>query len=166
MATAPCSDCSPLTTTPCEPDLVSLDRRHVLTQGVLAAVAATLSACASQHPTPAATPVPLGTWTLRIRPADFPALAAANGVARVDGESTMPVAVVRTTSGYAAFSLRCTHAGGTLEWKSDQGLFVCPRHGAEFRNDGTWAGGHQATNLKALATTYDASTETLTITAS
>lgn len=165
MTPASCSDCASLSADPCEPQLATLDRRHVLTQGVLAAVAATLSACVGQHPTLAPSPLPLGTWTLRVRPADFPALASPDGVARVDGASTLPVAVVRTTSGYAAFSLRCTHAGGTLEWKGDQSLFVCPRHGAQFRTDGTWAGGHQATNLKALATTYDAATGTLTISA-
>jgi Rieske Fe-S protein len=65
----------------------------------------------------------------------------------------MPVAVVRTKSGYTAFSLICTHAGGTLELV--QGEFHCPVHGAQFSKDGTWIGGHRAKNLHALSVTED-----------
>ena len=33
---------------------------------------------------------------------------------------------------YVAVSSRCTHAGGRLEYKSDQNLFRCLSHGAKF----------------------------------
>jgi Rieske Fe-S protein len=139
-----------------------LERRHLLKQGILAAVATTLSACASGA-TPTVSSIPLGVWAIRIKPADFPSLATTWGIARIDGASDHPVAVVHTATGFAAFSLRCPHAGATVDVKD--GAFLCPGHGAEFKADGTWSGGHPAKNLKALATTYDASTGILTISA-
>src|SRR5215218_1107178 len=116
MSTHPCAGC--VTDRPEHPE-----RRQLLKQGVLAAVATaltgTLSACV-RSATPAktgTTPVSLGAWTIRVRPADFPELAKVWGIARVDGDSDKPVAVVRTNRGYAAYSLRCPHAGVTVEPK-------------------------------------------------
>jgi len=124
---------------------------------------ALLGACTPRKGATAATPSssPIGSWMLRVRPADFPELAQKGGIARVDGTSSMPVAVVRTADGYSVFSLRCPHAGVTVEAKD--GRFVCPGHGATFTADGTWVDGHRAKNLRALDSTFDASAGVLTI---
>jgi Rieske Fe-S protein len=151
-----CTGCSPL---PAD-SYNQLERRHILKQGVLAAVAATLSACARGSAPPVNT-VPLGVWAIRVRPSDFPELVKTWGIARVDCQSDNPVAVVRTSTGFAAFSLRCPHAGVTVG--INDGAFLCPGHGAEFKADGSWSGGHKAKNLKSLVTTYEESTGTLTI---
>jgi Rieske Fe-S protein len=142
------------------------DRRQLLKQGVLAAIGATLlAACSRQQPTLAATPASaarLGAWSLSVRPNDFPPLHQDGGIARVDGNSDMPVAVVRTGQGYAAFSMTCPHAGATIDPVA--GGFLCPGHGAQFSTDGKWTGGHPAKNLTVLGTTYDAASGVLTIT--
>ena len=165
MNTSRCTDCSNTDSSD------QVDRRQLLKQGVLAAVAATLSATVSAcaraalpvNTAPTTSTTPLGAWSIRVRPADFPALANVWGIARVDGDSDKPVAVVRTPTGFAAFSLRCPHAGATVEFSGDK--FVCPGHGAEFKADGTWTGGHRTTNLTALVATYDVATQILVLTA-
>jgi len=152
----PCTGCN----TPPTGSHNQLERRQILKQGVLVAVTATLSACARGSAPPVNT-VPLGVWAIRVRPSDFPELTKTWGIARVDGQSDNPVAVVRTSTGFAAFSLRCPHAGVTVGING--GAFLCPGHGAEFKADGSWSGGHKAKDLKSLATTYEESTGTLTI---
>ena len=141
------------------------ERRQLLKQGMLAAIGATLvAACAPQRPTTAAAPAtgaPLGKWSLRVRLADFPALQQDGGIARVDGDSDMPVAVVRLASNYAAYSMTCPHAGATIDPVA--GGFLCPGHGAQFSANGTWTGGHPAKNLTTLGTIYDAASGVLTI---
>jgi Rieske Fe-S protein len=145
------------------------ERRALLKQGVLAAIGATLvTACAShngQAPTPAAptaNAAPIGMWSLRVRLTDFPALQQDGGIARVDPDSDIPVAVVRTGTMYTAISMICTHAGATLDIV--QNGFSCPRHGAQYSADGTWTGGHAAKHLKVLGSSYDTGSAILTIT--
>ena len=43
-----------------------------------------------------------------------------------------PVVVVRTDSGFAAFSLACTHLGCLVHWEESAREFVCPCHAAVF----------------------------------
>lgn len=142
------------------------ERRQLFKQGMLAAISATLAttACSHQPPATAAAPAggaPLGAWAIRVRPADFPALQQDGGIARIDGASDMPVAVVRTGQQYAAFSMTCPHAGATIDPVA--GGFLCPGHGAKFSADGKWVGGHPAKDLRVLATIYDAGSGVLTI---
>lgn len=49
----------------------------------------------------------------------------------------------------------CTHAGCTVEWQSDQNLFVCPCHNSQFQPDGTVASGPAPQAL----TTYEVKQE-------
>lgn len=151
-------------------EIVEIERRSLLKKGVFAAIATTLltgvtgmTGCASApvHSDIQTPSGELGTWTIRIRPADYPELKANWGIARVDGKSDKPVAVVNTGNGFAAYSMRCTHAGVTVE--PQDGGFVCPGHGARFAADGTWSSGKKTTNLKKLATYYDAKSQVLTI---
>jgi len=149
------TDCSGCPLELANPEVV--DRRSVLSKGMLAAVAAVLSAplvataCAPSVST-ASSPAKsqLGAWMIRVRPEDFPALEKVGGIARIDGESDKPVAVVKTSDGYAAFSMRCTHAGVTVDIVD--GGFLCPGHKAQYAADGRWVGGHAAKNLKSLET--------------
>ncbi|MGB3651277.1 MAG: ubiquinol-cytochrome c reductase iron-sulfur subunit [Rivularia sp. (in: cyanobacteria)] len=48
------------------------------------------------------------------------------------------VLVVKTSlpNQLVAVNPTCTHAGCTVEWKSDTSKFVCPCHGSEFGVDG------------------------------
>ncbi len=48
------------------------------------------------------------------------------------------VLVVKTSlpNELVAVNPTCTHAGCTVEWKSDTNKFVCPCHGSEFGVDG------------------------------
>ena len=138
---------------------VALDRRSFLAQTALAGVAAFLAACAAGGDVTA----PSFTGTLTVTPADFAALAAVGGIARVDGGQGSPVAVVRVSdTQYAAFSLVCPHQGATV---SISGVgFRCPQHGAQFASDGRWTGGQSTSNLHALSAAFDPATGELTIT--
>jgi Rieske Fe-S protein len=167
-----CTDCSAADSSAAASSPTGVSRRTALGNGMLTAIAAVLGAplldaCASHGTSQRATlaaaaqAFPIGHWMLRVRAADYPALAAVGGIARVDDGSDKPVAVVRTAAGYSAFSLRCPHAGGTLD--PVDGGFLCPNHGAKFAADGSWVGGRAAKNLKVLEVAVDAGTGVLTI---
>jgi Rieske Fe-S protein len=135
-----------------------IDRRAFLEQTALAGVAAVLAGCAAAGDSTA----PSFTGPLTVKVADFPALANAGGIARVDSGAS-PVAAVHTGSNqYSAFSLVCPHAGATV------GIigagFQCPGHGARFAADGSWIGGQPTSSLRQLTTQFDSSSGTLTIT--
>jgi Rieske Fe-S protein len=137
----------------------ALDRRTFLARTALAGVAAFLSACATGGDATA----PAFTGPLTVTPADFTALAAVGGIARVDGGQGSPVAVVRVSdTQYAAFSLVCPHQRATVNI-SGAG-FRCPQHGARFASDGSWTGGQSTSNLRSLSAAYDPARGELTIT--
>ena len=76
--------------------------------------------------------------------------------------SGQPCAIVRTgASSFITLSLVCPHWGTTLNVVSSG--FHCPNHGATFNGTGGWIGGQPTSNMQAFATTYDATTGTLTI---
>jgi Rieske Fe-S protein len=105
----------------------------------------------------------IGPVSLNVQVSNYPALANVGGIARVDNGGT-PVAAVRTgDTTFAAFSLICPHFGCTVGINGSS--FLCPCHGARFASTGTWIGGQHTTNLTSLATTYDATSGVLTITA-
>jgi Rieske Fe-S protein len=121
-------------------------------------------AVAAPAATTPATPVANGTQ-LVVTLAGVPALAAVGGFARVDGNTSTPVALVRTgPATYVALSMSCPHQGATVSIQS--GGFICPRHGARFSSSGTWLGGQPTSSLKVLASTYDGAAGTVTITIS
>jgi nitrite reductase/ring-hydroxylating ferredoxin subunit len=94
--------------------------------------------------------------------ASFAALGADGGVARVDGGSGTPTAVLRVSAtSYRAFSMVCPHAGTTVSIVS--GGFRCPNHGATFTSTGAVTGGPATRGLTERAVTYTAATGTLTI---
>ncbi len=94
-----------------------LPRRDFLSRGLVGAVGALITtACGDgdiggTYPTD---PFPAQPMTVRIT--DFPALATIRGIARADGNSATPVALVCTAAGeYAAMSMVCPHQGATVD---------------------------------------------------
>lgn len=131
-------------------------RRDFLAHSSLAAVATFLAACGSDTSTG---PLPTG---LTVRVADYPALATVGGISQVSSTGT-PVAVVRSAaSTFRAFSLRCPHAGSTVQITG--GAFRCPNHGATFNSSGQWTGGERTSSLTELKVTANAAGDVLTIT--
>jgi cytochrome b6-f complex iron-sulfur subunit len=61
-----------------------------------------------------------------------------NGKLLAKNTSVGEVLVVKSslTNNLIAVKPICTHAGCTVEWKSDTDKFVCPCHGSEFGIDG------------------------------
>lgn len=132
-------------------------RRTFLVQsGILAAMAA-LAACGASSDATAPS-VPSNS---SINIADYPTLANVGGVALVSLGGA-PVAIVRTSlAGFIALSRVCPHQGGIVNQSGSR--WVCPVHGATFDIDGNWIGGQPTSNMHQYATTYDAASNTLTI---
>lgn len=148
------------------------DRRRFLSSTLAASVVAILSACGDDGPlgsggggtggggTGGGGSVPTGQLTVVLT--NFAALATDGGIARVDGGSSTPVAVVRVSAtSYRAFSMVCPHAGTTINIVT--GGFRCPNHGAVFNSAGVRTGGQVTTDLRELPVVYTAATQTLTI---
>jgi Rieske Fe-S protein len=134
-----------------------IGRRTFLVQsGILAAMAA-LAACAGSGG-PTAPSVPANS---QINVGSYPTLANVGGVALVSLGSA-PVAIVRvSTTSFLALSRVCPHQGGIVNESGTR--FVCPNHGATFDLNGNWIGGQPTSNLHQYSTTYDAASNTLTI---
>ena len=99
---------------------------------------------------------------LTVRVSDYPALATVGGISQVSSTG-IPVAVVRSgASSFRAFSLRCPHAGSTVQVTG--GSFRCPNHGATFNSSGAWTGGERTSSLTELKVTANAAGDVLTIT--
>jgi len=80
-----------------------------------------------------------------VRVAKVPSLAKVGGAAQLGTVKGTPVAVVRTDTGYEALSLRCPHAGATVQRQSPG--WVCPAHGSQFEIDGELVRGPATTSL-------------------
>lgn len=144
-------------------------RREFVNTALLASVGAFLAACGDGNiggvtgtGGPDGPPLP-GGGNLVVTPADFPALATNGGVARVDGNSSTPVAVTRVNATtYLAFSMICPHAGYRPIEIVASG-FECPNHGAQFSAAGGWTGGQRTRDLYQYTAVFDAGPGTLTI---
>jgi Rieske Fe-S protein len=62
--------------------------------------------------------------------------------------------VIKTSSGYNAFSLVCSHEGCTVSYQGSSG-FRCPCHGGTFDAAGNKAGGPPPTGLQKLTVTQN-----------
>ncbi len=137
----------------------AVDRRGFIVQSALLAAAAALAACGAAGDLSAPT-LPATGNTVDVK--SYPSLNTVGGVAMIS-IGGVALAVVRTgASSFVALSRICPHQGGTVQ-QSGSG-FQCPVHGATFTQTGQWTGGQQTSNLHAYATSYDATTGTLTIT--
>ncbi len=136
-----------------------LDRRGFLTESirlaVLAALAGSVASCGASPTGPSLG----GSFTITL--SNYPSLASKGGVATFN-HNGFPIAVANLGAAtYGAYSLICPHQGGLVQWIGDR--FQCTVHGAQFTVNGRWEGGQPTGNLHAFPTTYDASTDSLTI---
>ncbi len=135
----------------------AVDRRSFLVQGAVSAALLALAACSLDATAP--------NFGKSIGPsinvADYPELASTGGVL-LAGLNGRPVAIVRTgDTSFLALSRICPHQGGTIGTYGSG--FACPVHGARFDQSGHWTGGQPTTNMRTFSTSYDVSTDTLTI---
>jgi Rieske Fe-S protein len=139
------------------------DRREFLTVSAASVLTVLLTnACGGSAAGDGGGGVITGPVSYSILVSNYPALANVGGIARVDNGGT-PIAAVRTGADtFSAFSLICPHRGCTVGINGSS--FRCPCHGATFASSGLWTGGQQTSNLAAFGTSYDATTDTLTIT--
>jgi cytochrome b6-f complex iron-sulfur subunit len=135
-----------------------VSRRTFVSAATMATVAAMLEACGASG----ATGLRSGGGPITVTLSNFSALAAVGGIARVDGGSGSPTALVRTgTSTFVALTMVCTHEGTTIGISGSG--FLCPNHGARFTATGVWQGGQSTSNLGSYGTTFDATAGTVTI---
>ncbi len=132
----------------------ALSRRDFVSMATLSAVAVTLTACGAGAEGGTTGPVPPGVGEVTVKVSDFAGLAAVGGVAKV--RNSPPVALARTSSGYVAFSMSCTHQGTTVMINPNSTIF-CPNHGAEYSSTGVWTGGQVTSSLRRLPVAVDAS---------
>jgi Rieske Fe-S protein len=139
-----------------------LPRRAFLGRGVLGALSAAVASACGDRDIGGTYPLDPYPTQLVVKLADFPALAAVGGRARVDGGSK-PVVVTRTgEKTYEALSLICPHQGATVDLVGAS-AYRCPSHLAEFSATGAWSGGKQTGDLTVLGVTLDEAAGTLTI---
>jgi cytochrome b6-f complex iron-sulfur subunit len=144
-----------------------LSRRAFLARSTLAVagVAALSAGCGDGQigGSGATGPLPSG---LTLKVSTIPELATVGLLAYVPPDGR--VAVKRTgPTTFLALSTTCTHEGTHLDIVNNATSFECPNHGSRFDSNGTVTRGPSAagtvTNLPMLATSYDATTDILTI---
>ncbi len=139
-------------------ELVQIGRREFVVQSSMTLGALLLAACQTGIDTS-----PL-SGSVIVTVANHPGLANVGGIVLVT-ETNTPVALERTgASSFVAYSLICPHQGGTVQLTSNTSIpFQCPVHGAQFNSSGVNVGGQGTSSLSRYTTTYDATTNTVTI---
>jgi nitrite reductase/ring-hydroxylating ferredoxin subunit len=137
-----------------------VSRRTFVSAATLATVAAMLEACGASG---GATGPGGSGGAFTVTLASFSQLSTVGGIARVDGGTGSPTALVRTgTSSFVALSMICTHEGTTIGISGSG--FTCPNHGAKFDSTGAWVSSPQrTTNLTSFTTTFDSAAGTVRI---
>jgi cytochrome b6-f complex iron-sulfur subunit len=144
-----------------------LSRRAFLARSTLAVagVAALTTGCGDGQigGSGATGPLPSG---LTLKVSTLPALATVGVLAYVPPDGRAAVKRTGPTT-FLALSTTCTHEGTHLDIVNNSTSFECPNHGSRFDSNGTVTRGPNAsgtvTNLPILATSYDATTDILTI---
>jgi cytochrome b6-f complex iron-sulfur subunit len=139
-----------------------LSRRQFLAKSAVAAAAAALVVgCGNGQIGPTAYQPPSSGSSSNgntIKVSDFPSLANVGTLVQIDSYQ----AVKRTGAAtFAAYSMVCTHQGCLTQLSSN--MFFCPCHGAEFDSSGQVIRGPASRPLGQYTTSYDATTDTLTI---
>jgi cytochrome b6-f complex iron-sulfur subunit len=65
-----------------------------------------------------------------------------------DGVIVVRLAAETIASSFAAVQVACTHQGTSINYNTNQGIFICPNHGSEFSTSGAVLLGPAATSLK------------------
>jgi len=93
----------------------------------------------------------LNTQTDPLPPSDFDLGPASNyAIGSRTLRPEIPAVVIRTSSGFTAFSLVCTHLGCTVESKPEG--FTCPCHSSRFDPQGKVTRGPAQKSLNSLRT--------------
>lgn len=88
----------------------------------------------------------IGTTTpTRSRRAELRYVLPARDGVKVDESNE--VILVRWQGSAYAFSAKCPHRGGRLEWRPAESRVYCPKHKARFRADGAHDSGRQSRDL-------------------
>ena len=145
-----------------------LSRREFLTRSTLAMAGAAVivAGCGDGQIGGSGAVAPGGTGPLTVKVSTIPALATVGQLALLPADSR--IALKRTgPATFAAISTVCTHEG-TIIGIVGGTSFECPNHGARYDAEGKVTrqpnAAGSATTLPRYATTYDAATDTLTIT--
>lgn len=134
-----------------------VDRRTFVSQAAVAAAAIVLAACGDKEFL--AGPPRLNAT---IKVGDFPALANVNGAVAIVLDDK-PIAIVRTgANNFLALSRTCTHQSGLIV-SNNSGGWICTGHGAQFSLTGDWTGGQTTWDMLRWPTSYNATTDILTI---
>lgn len=75
-------------------------------------------------------------------------LPTANSVSIDQGSR---IILARIENRIYAFSLACPHQGIPLRWQPQDERFLCPRHHAKYRPDGTYMAGHKTRDMDRFA---------------
>lgn len=93
-----------------------------------------------------------------IKVSDYPDLATAGGYTMISSR----VIVIRvSSSNFITLNVTCTHKHCAVDYDGES--FTCPCHGSEYDKRGKVTHGPATKNLKSYKTTYDSSTDELTI---
>ncbi len=63
------------------------------------------------------------------------------GVGAIVSAGTLPVIVVRGSSGFKVFNATCSHLGCLVKWDSESNMFICPCHGGKYDANGNVVAG-------------------------
>jgi cytochrome b6-f complex iron-sulfur subunit len=147
-----------------------LSRREFLTKSTLAvAGAAALVAGCGDGQIGGHITTPILTAPLTVKVSTVPALASVGLLAYVPTDRR--IALKRTgPDTFIALSTTCTHEGTQIDIVNNNSSFECPNHGARYDSNGNVTrqpnASGSATHLPVYATSYDATTDILTITSS
>lgn len=148
-ADAQCADC--------------VSRRQFLARSAMAAAAAAIAAgCGNGQFGPTVYTPPSNSGTNgapnQYKVGNYPGLASTGVLVKIDSYQ----AVKRTgATTFAAYSMVCTHQGCLTEIQNN--TFFCPCHGSQFNASGQVTRGPASLPLGQYSTSYDPTTDTLTI---
>lgn len=120
---------------------LTLDRRGFLRDAALAAIGALAAGALSPR---------LAEAMLAVRPLRASALERVYAIPTDDSisiDAANEVILVRWQNRAYAFSTRCPHRGGKLQWRDAEQRVYCPKHKARFRADGAHASGRRTRDL-------------------
>ena len=145
-----------------------LSRREFLTRGTLAVAgaAAIVAGCGDGQIGAGGATAPILLTPLSFKVSAVPALATVGQLAFVPTDSRIAVKRTGDTT-FLALSTTCTHEGTMISIVNNNTSFECPNHGARYDSNGNVTRQPQAsgsaTSLPTYQATYDAATDTLTI---
>ncbi len=147
-----------------------LSRREFLAKSTLAVAgaAAVVAGCGDGQIGAGGATAPILTAPLKFTVSAVPALATVGQLAFAPTDSRIAVKRTGPTT-FLALSTTCTHEGTQIDIVNNNSSFECPNHGARYDSNGNVtrqpAAAGSASKLPEYSTSYDATTDILTISA-